>query len=151
MWNLRPDERLREWKNFRDRIGKLSLAQACEATSHFWSYAPYVTHYIDPDKDHSAAPWPDPWTLVHENYYCDLAKTLGMLYTLYLSSHRPTDIELLVYRDPETKEQYNLVSLSKGKYILNFQFDCIVNKKQLPKNLELKFRYSADDLQLNLY
>lgn len=151
MWNLNPDERLREWKTFRKKIGDLPIEQACKDTAHLWSYAPYVTYYIDPDRANSTSPWPDPWTLLYENYYCDLAKCLGMLYTLYLSEHRPTDIELQVGINTDTREPCNLVSLAKGKYILNFNFDEVVNKKQLPKTIEVKYRYRPEDLNLDLY
>lgn len=149
LWNLKPDERLREWKSFRRQIGQLDIGQACQQATHLWSYAPYVNYYLDPaQKDN---PWPDPWTLLHENYYCDIAKSLGMLYTLYLSDHRPEDIELRIYWDPEAVQAYNLVWLDKGKYILNFSFDEVVNKQQLDKSLELKYRYTALDLKLDLY
>lgn len=151
MWNLRPDERLREWKSFRDQIGQLPLDQACQQVTHLWSYAPYVTYYLDPDKSVSTAPWPDPWTLLYENYYCDVAKSLGMLYTLYLSRHKPQDIKLDIYLDTSDRQIYNLVSLEQGKYILNFLFDEIVNNKQLPSTLVLKHCYNAQDLNLDLY
>jgi hypothetical protein len=148
-WNLRPDERLREWKSFRRQLGQLTLEEACVKTAHFWSYAPYVNYYLDPaQKDN---PWPDPWTLLHENYYCDIAKSLGMLYTLYLSDHRPVDIELCIYWDSKAVQAYNLVSVNKGKYILNFVFDEVVNKQHLDNSLELKHRYNAEDLKLDLY
>ena len=151
MWNLYPNERLREWKAFRQKIGKETLEQACVSVGHLWSYAPYVNHYLDPDRNHSSISWPDPWTLLHENYYCDIAKSLGMLYTLYLSDHRPLDIELLLGTDMETKTPYNLVSLAKGKYILNLEFDSVLNKTHIPQNFKVKHRYTAVDLKLDQY
>lgn len=149
MWTSKPDERLREWQAFRKKIGSLPLKHACTETLHLWGYAPYVNHYLDPVG--GTAHWPDPWTLLYENYYCDLAKSLGMLYTLYLSDHKPLDIELIIATDYENHQGYNLVSLSKGKYILNFVFDTIVNKKQLPKTLKINYTYTAQDLKLDLY
>ena len=119
MWILKPDERLRDWKIFRNQISGQTLEQACSDTAHLWSYAPFVNYYIDPDRENSTSPWPDPWTLLHENYYCDVAKALGMLYTIYLSNHKPLDIELRHYQCRETREAFNLVWLAKGKYILN--------------------------------
>ena len=151
MWNLKPDERLREWKAFRNQIGQQNLNDACKSVTNLWSYAPYVTHYLDPDRASSAVPWPDPWTLLYENYYCDLAKALGMLYILYLSDHKPLDIELSICVDGVDRQVYNLVSLAKGKYILNFSFNEVVNKKQLPKTLTVQHRYGAQDLNLDLY
>jgi hypothetical protein len=151
MWILKPDERLRDWKIFRNQISGQTLEQACSDTAHLWSYAPFVNYYIDPDRENSTSPWPDPWTLLHENYYCDVAKALGMLYTIYLSNHKPLDIELRHYQCRETREAFNLVWLAKGKYILNFNFDEVVNKTQLTNTLDLKFRYTALDLNLDQY
>ncbi len=151
MWNLKPDERLREWKAFRNQVGQQNLDDACKSVTQLWSYAPYVTHDLNPDRATSSIHRPDPWTLLYEYYYCDLAKALGMLYTLYLSDHRPTDIELLIGKDTSDGQVYNLVSLAKGKYILNFSFNEVVNKKLLPKTLAVKHRYGAQDLNLDLY
>lgn len=151
MWNEKPDERLREWKTFRRQISQLTLEEACNKTSHLWSYAPYVNHYLDPDKESSVTPWPDPWQLLHDNYYCDVAKALGMLYTIYLSEHKPADIELLICQDSVTRQAYNLVSLLDGKYVLNFEFDTIVNNTQLPATLEVHARYKPADLDLDQY
>lgn len=151
MWNLRPEERLREWKDFRRKIGTQPIEEACKNVSHLWSYAPYVNYYLDPDRLASTSPWPDPWTLLYENYYCDIAKALGMLYTLHLGHHDAADIELLIGVNEDTKEPYNLVSLAQGKYILNLEFDTVVNNTHIPEHFKVKYRYNAEDLNLDLY
>lgn len=151
MWNLNPDERLREWKSFRRQLGQLPLNEACSKVSHLWSYAPFVNHYLDPDQPSSLVPWPDPWALLYDNYYCDIAKCLGMLYTLYLSDHKPADIELLIGVDTKNREPCNMVSLDNGNYILNLEFDTVVNKQQIPTTFNLKHRYSAVDLKLDQF
>lgn len=150
MWDLRPEERLREWKSFRLAINKMNLEQALEKTSHLWSYAPYVSHYLSPDLPQE---WPDPWTLIHENYYCDLAKALGMFYTVYLCDHykQIKHLKLQVYKNPTNLDMHYIVSINQGKYILNLVFDTIVNKSSIAKDLELKYQYTVDDLKLDLY
>lgn len=151
MWNLKPDERLHEWKEFREKINGLDLELAVKETNHLWSYAPFVNHYLD---SLNVSEWPDPWTLLHENYYCDLAKALGMLYTLYLSSHYGKgiiDLELRTYKNPIDQDVYNCLWVNKGKYILNLEFDTVVNKTQVDENLILQNSYTVQDLQLNLY
>jgi len=151
MWILTPEERLREWKHFRERIGRLELQDACQETAHLWSYAPFVTRYLDSDRQHSVVSWPDPWVLLHENYYCDIAKSLGMLYTLYLSTHRPEDIELRICKDSFTQDYYNLVLVEQGKYVLNYEFNQVVNKEQLKSSLVTQYTYTAADLGLDQY
>ena len=144
MWNLLPSERLRCWHDFRNSINKENFEEAIKQTSHLWSYAPYVNHYLTTDQIDN---WPGPWELVYENYYCDLAKALGMLYTIYLSSHQ-CELEIRIYNDPSTKEQYNLVYIDKGKYVLNYVYDEVVNKTQVADNLRLVKKLSTTDLKL---
>jgi len=145
MWNQLPSERLRSWHNFRKDIDKASFEQALQDVQHLWSYAPYVAHYLTTDQ---LAHWPNPWELMYENYYCDLAKALGIVYTLYLTEHRP-EMEIRVYNDPSTKEQYNLVFVEQGKYVLNLVHDEVVNKEQIDEHLKLIKTLSIIDLGLD--
>ncbi len=145
MWNLLPNERLRHWQEFRKSIGEKSFDEALRETQHLWSYAPYVAHYLTTDH---VEEWPGPWELLYENYYCDLAKALGVVYTLYLSSHKP-ELEIRIYNDPSTKDQYNLVFVDKGKYVLNYVHDEVVNKSQVNKDFKLIKTLTAKDLGLH--
>jgi hypothetical protein len=134
MWNLEPNERLREWKQFRERINQLTIDVAIRETVHLWSYAPYVTRYLE---RFNSSDWPDPWKLLYDNSYCDLAKALGMLYTLYLSDHQDrsfTDLEIRVYKNMSDNDILNTVWVDDGKYILNFTFDTVVNKDLITEN-----------------
>lgn len=144
MWNHLPSDRLRFWHDFRKKISEQEFEQALKETVHLWSYAPYVAHYLTTDHIEE---WPGPWELVYENYYCDLAKALGIVYTLYLSSHKP-EIEIRIYNEPSTKEQYNLVFIDKGKYVLNLVHDEVVNKTHVSKDLKLVKTLSSSDLGL---
>jgi hypothetical protein len=148
-WNLRVNDRLAEWKNFRHKLSDLPIDQAIPELNSFWSGAPYVTFYLDPS---DPSTWPDPWTLLAENYYCNVAKALGILYTIYFTSHRTSDIKLLVYYDYNDKERYTVVNMDQGKYILNYWPYEIVNTKQIEeKQLQLLYQYSSTDLQLDKY
>lgn len=151
MWNLNPEERLREWRSFRQNLEQLELVHALSDIAHLWSYAPYVTHYLSPDL---VEDWPDPWTLIHENLYCDLAKSLGMFYTIYLCKHYNNTIdnlELHIYRNIDSHDILNTVWVNGGKYILNLEFDKIVNKTSVDDKYQLKHRYTVKDLKLDLY
>ncbi len=144
MWNLTPSERLRFWSDFRQKINHCELESAIKETTHLWSYAPFVKNYLHYDFFDK---WPNPWELLYENVYCDLAKVLGIFYTLYLSKHRPL-MEIRVYNDLITNEQYNLVWIDKGKYVINYIFDDIVNKKQITKDIKLIKTITIDDLKI---
>ena len=134
MWKLEAGERIARWRAFRIEIGGMPLERAIQYTAEFWQNCPHSPYYLDPNDPES---WPTAWDLITENYYCDLAKCLGMLYTLYLSNHR-TDMEIRIYNDPSTTDLYNLVWIDKGKYVVNYVHDEVVNKTQLDQALKLK-------------
>jgi hypothetical protein len=145
MFKLAATERLSRWREFRKSLDTLSLEQAVKATVDFWHGCPFSPYYLDPAKPEE---WPNPWTLIEENYYCDIAKALGMLYTIKFTTHNPS-VELRMYVDPETRYSYNLVWIDDGKYVINLIEGEVVNK-QLADNLTLKVKY-ADELNLNSY
>jgi hypothetical protein len=148
-WNLRVNERLAQWKDFRHKLSDLALPQAIEEVNTMWSSAPFVPYYLEASEPDT---WPDPWTLLAENYYCDVAKALGILYTIYFTGHKTKDIELRTYYDYNDKYRYNVVWLSGGKYILNYHSHEIVNIKQIGMHkLDLLYQYSSEDLQLEKY
>lgn len=149
MWKLKADDRLENWKQFRRRIGTLPVDQALVECTDFWSRAPFTPFYLEHDNTNN---WPDPWQLVYENYYCDLAKALGIVYTMYLSEHGATmSFVLRVYKDPKTQGQYNLVWIDDGKYVLNFIPGEVVNKKHIPTELKLLAELTSLDLKLDQY
>jgi hypothetical protein len=146
MWLLTTDQRLAEWKRFRHSINEMPLEKAVAATTHLWSYAPFVNHYLDAAE---IANWPDPWTLLADNWYCDLAKALGMLYTLALSDHT-VKLDLKVFRD-HNNNFYNLVWIDDGKYVINYWHDEVVNRTQIEDTLTLVHSYSAEQLNIEKY
>lgn len=149
MFQLPAEDRLRSWCDFRLSLDLLPLDIAIAHTATFWASAPFTPYHLD---DTDPGNWPNPWELISENIYCDVAKCLGIVYTMLLTSHRTKlDFELRVYVDPIKKYSYNLAWLSQGKYILNLIDGTVVNIKQFDESLELKFQYSAVDLQLENY
>ena len=90
--------------------------------------------------------------LLAENYWCDVAKTLGIVYTIYFSSHRTVPMEIRVYYDYKEKTRHNLAWIDRGKYILNYYPYEIVNTELVEeKQLQLLYQYSNIDLQLDKY
>ena len=148
-WNLRVNDRLAQWKDFRHQLDRLPLESAVVELNNMWSTAPFVNYNLDPSDPKT---WPDPWALLAENYWCDVAKSLGIAYTIYFSSHKPTPIEIRVYYDYKDKTRHCVAWLDDGKYIRNYGRYEIVNTKQVEeKQLQLLYRYSSTDLQLEKY
>ena len=149
MFKLQPNERLGRWKQFRSEIDSMPLDCAISLTVDFWNKCPFTPFYLDPDTPEL---WPDPWQLIIENYYCDLAKVLAIIYTLHLSVHKTKlKPEIRIYYDSETRHTYHIAWFDDGKYIVNLHDTDVVNKTQIAKHFELRRRYGAEELKLNSY
>lgn len=148
MWDLKSGARLKLWRDFRLSLNEMPLTRALEEVSKLWSFAPFVNHYLDP-----ATPkeWPDPWALLHENYYCDLAKTLGMFYTIALSEHgRCNTVELSILKHKKKKDLINIVSVN-NELILNYEFNTIVNRQKLSNFYLCVYNYTTEELNIQSY
>lgn len=147
MWKLKADERIARWREFRKKLDTLNLNEAALEVANFWTGCPFTPYYLDIEQPDE---WPDPWTLIEENFYCDIAIAMGMLYTIKFTAHDPL-VELRVYYDPESKVYYNLAWIDDGKYVLNMVEGEVVNKAQIAEQLELRYCYGAIELKLNSY
>lgn len=139
MWKLDASERLAHWRSFRRSLDELSVNDALVRTAELWQTAPFSPYYLDPS---DTSLWPDPWTLISENYYCDVAKALGMLYTIFLSKHALSGT-IRIYYDTSTKTNYSIAWFADGKYILNMVDGEIVNRTKVPKTFTLKFQHDV--------
>jgi hypothetical protein len=123
MWPVDFSQRLESWNNLRNLCQTLPLEQALESINTWWFRVPWQPYYLHWDDQ---AKWPDPWQLLNDNHYCDLAKALGILYTITLLDREDLGDATLVL----TESGDNLVLVSKSKYILNWDQDTIVNTNQ---------------------
>lgn len=134
MWPNTFALRLESWNSLRDSCQTLPLEQALEAINTWWFNVPWKPYYLHWD-DQST--WPDPWQLLSDNHYCDLARGLGILYTITLLDRADlTSAELVL-----TEEGDNLVLVEKLKYILNWDKDTIVNTIQA---VNIKKQYTQE-------
>ena len=149
MWNLKSVDRLQHWKNFRTELDTQGISEAIKNTVELWNRAPFVPYYLADNLD---PPWPNPWELLIENRYCDVAKVLGILYTLYFSKHRDSaTFEIRIFRNPKNSQQYNTVWVNGGEYIINFEDDAVVNTAAFDDDLILLFKYDSQDLALDQF
>jgi hypothetical protein len=110
-------QKLAAWARLRDRHE--STEQCLRDINAWWFRYPwtaYLLHWDDREQ------WPDPWQLLEEPRLCDLARGLGILYTVAM-------LDCVELADSVLTEgqDNNLVLVSKGKYILNWCPDQIVN------------------------
>ena len=126
MWPKTVDQRLSTWYQLRESVRSLPIEQALTTINAWWFNAPWRPYYLHWDDQPK---WPDPWQLLSDDVYCDLARGLGILYTITLLDRADlASVDLVL-----TESGDNLVLVGKTKYILNWKSDSVVNN-----NLELK-------------
>ena len=137
MWDPSYETRLADWYNFRKYISQLDLSEQLIQTNNWWFQAPMVNSAVQwnqwPD-------WPDPWTLLTHSGYCELARALGIVYTLMLIDEpKYTDLSIAQIG------QDNLVLVDQGKYILNWAPREVLNINSIEDPIRRSI--SSKDLQ----
>ena len=134
MWPADFAGRLESWNDLRDQVQNLPVKNTLEIINAWWFSVPWRPYYLHWDDQPN---WPDPWQLLSDNHYCDLARALGILYTITLLDRADLGDSMLVLTD----QGDNLVQVAKSKYILNWDRDTVVNtiqatniKKQLTQS-----------------
>jgi hypothetical protein len=126
MWHNDFANRLGAWAELRSQVQSMPLEQALQTINTWWYQAPWTGYYLHWD---DMLTWPDPWQLLSDNIYCDVARGLGILYTLTLLDHKDlTSIELIL-----TEDNRNLVLINQEKYTLNWDTTIIVNTPLVQK------------------
>lgn len=136
MWPTTFSSRLENWNLLRDRCQQLPIDRALIDINQWWFNAPWKPYYLHWD---DSATWPDPWQLLSDNIYCDVARGLGILYTISLLNRVDLNSTSLVL----TQDGYNLVLVEKEKYILNWEPNTIVNT-----SLEIKIHRQYQQQQI---
>lgn len=111
MWETTYQERLLDWYQLRQHCQRYNQEQALYAINNWWWSAPIINRAV---QWHDYPNWPNPWDLLNNNGYCELAKALGIMYTIMMIDYPLyTSLELVQV------ENDNLVLVDRGKYILN--------------------------------
>jgi hypothetical protein len=125
MWSLTFDQRLLSWNRLKSQCKDCELETALSNINDWWMNSPWSPYYLHWDDKEI---WPDPWQLLNDNIFCDLARGLGILYTIVLLERSDiSDCYLVEYQND------NLVLINNEKYILNSSSETIVNN-----NLNIK-------------
>lgn len=119
MWAKTFEARLAEWQRLRDQVAAVDIPVALHLVNSWWFRAPWCPYHLHWDDRDT---WPDPWQLLSDNVYCDLARGLGIMYTISLLEREDLQDACLAECDG-----YNLVLVNQKKYILNWKADTIVN------------------------
>lgn len=117
MFDRYGTDRLADWKKFRDSLE--TSPTPFEDVAIFWSRAPFVNLYLDPQNTSS---WPNPWQLVMEGKYDDLAICLGMLYTIKLTQRFMTTQCEIHKSESNKNKDLKFFLVVDNKHILNMEY-----------------------------
>ena len=111
----------KKWYQLRTSLEDKDVQTQCIEVDKWWQTAPLVSHYLHTDFVNE---WPNTWELISENHYCNIARGLGMFYTLYLLGVK--DIAFVEAKD-YNNEDVALVLADNAKYVLNYWPNTVVN------------------------
>ena len=113
------EDRLRSWQQLRESCASAPIDCCLDSINRWWFRLPWQPYYLHWDDQQD---WPDPWQLLSDNIYCDVARGLGIVYTITMLDRVDLQDAKLVEED-----QNNLVLIGDRKYILNYSPDDILN------------------------
>jgi hypothetical protein len=141
MWPQTFDQRLLDWNQLRQQNSSVDFETLLTNVNNWWWRAPIINHHLHWE---DAADWPDPWQLLADDQWCDVARALGIVYTIIMiRPESAEDIDLI-----QTNKYDNLVSINKFKYILNWAPGEILNN--LPRETEIKHCLNSKKLYIKL-
>ena len=77
MWHKQFGDRLAAWNQLRNQSLNQPVETALANINAWWFDTPWIPYHLHWDE---RANWPDPWQLLEDNIYCDIAKCLGIVY-----------------------------------------------------------------------
>ena len=113
MFNLRYEDRLSQWRQFRDRLE--TSKNPYEDLIEFYKDAPIVSIHTDP---YDPTVWPNPWELINENQYDEFCILLGMAYSLQLCD-RFTGVDFEIHIGIDTKKSITYYLLKAGDTVMS--------------------------------
>jgi hypothetical protein len=128
MWPRNFKDRLQHWHRLRTSVQHQKLDRALNNINNFWFGAPWSAYYLHWDDQKV---WPNPWQLLNENIYCDIARGLGILYTIAFIEHPEIQDAKLI----STTDKHNIITVEPGKYTLNWEPNQLLNKNLSTKTV----------------
>ena len=138
VWQLKPDERLKEWRAFRNDAKQKDIEDILLDVIEWWKYTPVSSRVIDA---YDNTDWPDPWQLLHKGDFDENSIALGMGYTLHLMGY-PCDILLIQNRE---NHLLKLIVLVDKTHILNYTYGNI-DKITVLDSCEVLSQYNTKDM-----
>lgn len=129
---MNSQDRLADWKNFRQSIAELSDIDKFKKVVEYWSQAPLEKIAYDIEDVENI---PTPWEMMDANDWCRNSIAIGMEFTLRLSGVDKNRMELRMIIDPSISDMM-LALIIDNRYILNYDWGNIYAQK-LPKEARI--------------
>jgi hypothetical protein len=140
MWPITFEERLAAWHSLRTSLVSVDTPTLINTINDWWFRTPMINQHLRWDK---YPDWPGPWDLLAEDRWCDLARAVGIVYTIMMVAPHLT-LELTIAQC----EEGNLVLVEQGKYILNWAPGEILNIDSA--NIKILRQVDVSELQQHL-
>ena len=132
-WLGTPEDRILSWREFRGSIADQSPEEAALTIAQEWGGSPSVrNYYLDLDES-----FPDPWQLLVNNRFDNLARALGMYYTAAMCKQFNRDQCCIEIYQNAIGERLDIASLDQGKYVLNIHRGQVLNINSVPEHFRL--------------
>lgn len=132
VFQLNYEARLSDWYDLRVHLEDSSLEEKCISIDKWWQKAPLVNHHLHILDSEN---WPDPWQLLVENTYDEVARALGICYTLLLLDVE--NVEMAEASDGMGNDIV-VVLVDNAKYVLNYFPDTVLSNKLSDFNIKRK-------------
>ena len=126
MWPVGYEECLQSWVQLRQDCTNKPFQEQLNQIAGWWGHAPQAKHAVH---WHDKENWPNPWELLADNSYDELAIALGISYTILMIDSINTTVELAQAKDSSLSDSY-IVLVDDRKYILNYDPWLAVNSEQ---------------------
>lgn len=130
MFDLHSTEKIRAWKEFRDSLEQ--VLDPLNEVALFWSKAPFVNRYL---VNIPPSNWPDPWKLIVDGKFDDLAIALGMCYTLKLTK-RFTDHRFEIHTSVLNNE-LKYILIVDNEFVLNWDHRAVAKLETIPQTTKI--------------
>lgn len=138
MWPFTFEERLQQWCQLREYLHDKDLEHQLLEINNWWFRAPIINRSVTWENHNT---WPSPWDLLAQDGWCDLARALGIMYTVVLVI---PDVDVTLTQ----VDNDNLVLVSQGKYILNWCPGDVLNNHSA--DIKITRRLNKDEIQKKL-
>lgn len=142
VFQLNYEARLANWYELRTELEHSDMETKCVRIDNWWQKAPLVNNHLHLLDSES---WPDPWQLLVENTYDEVARALGMCYTLLLLGVENVEI---ADATNDMGDDVIIVLVDNAKYVMNYYPNMVLSISS--QDFNIKRKVSLDKIKTKI-